>query len=418
MMAPRTSPSPGAAISHPMAEAFTLLTHLEGSHAALDRGDWPQAHQRLVEAALSLAGRARWLQGEAQRRHLALSDRLLRQAQRLGAASACLPGVRADASAPQPSACASPTEAAMAGEGTLALPEPQLSASAGGPSGLADVEGAEAIKQLLQMSFVHPMRHPACAALYRQRVSGGVLLYGPPGTGKTYLVRALAAELGVPVFNIAPSEILSKWLGEAEKQLAALFAKAREHPAALIFIDEIDALAPNRDHLGDSGGPLQRLLTQLLTELDGFGGQRGQLMFMAATNRPWALDDALLRPGRLDAVAYLGLPGQATREGLLRRELQGIPQASDLAWPQVARALRGCSAAETVACARQAARLAFGEAVRSGQPRPVQQADLLQAARTTSRAASAQLHARFVAFAQARGLEAPQDGPEPVDGEP
>ena len=390
----------------------TALGQARQSVQALAQGQWQHAHQGLVATARQLAARARWLEADLQRRHQVLSDRFMLQAQRLQPSA---PELAAAALAAVPSRVLHPW--ALHTAHPLAPPDVPIDAPNhaandapdDGPRHLDQVVGADAIKRLFRARFIHPLQDPARAALYKQRGAGGVLLYGPPGTGKTFIVRALARELAIPVYAVSPAEMLSKWLGESEKHLASLFAQARQHPAALIFVDEIDALAPSRDSSGDNGGPMQRLLTQLLTELDGFARPTGCLLFVGATNRPWALDSALLRPGRLDAVAYLGLPSAATRAQLLRHHLQGVPQPAGLDWAQAAAALQGCSAAETVACASQAARLAFEDAVRTGRNRPVSMADLLAAAQTTHPAATPELLARYAAFAKARGLPAPED---------
>jgi AAA+ superfamily predicted ATPase len=418
----------GADSSH-----LALLGQAHETSRALDLGLLQHAHAGLVSTARQLAARARWLDGDVQQRHLDLAERFRQQALRLRASA-----VAAGFTHPLPSAAPATTWPFPAGTPAstpscpLELPRPSgpepspaglpVAPSAPevptplppqGPSNLDEVTGAERVKRLFKSRFVHPLSDPARAALYKQRGAGGVLLYGPPGTGKTYIVRALARELKVPVFAISPSQILSKWFGESEKQLSALFEQARQHPAALIFVDEIDALAPSRDSLGDNGGPMQRMLTQLLTELDGFARQRGCLLFVGATNRPWALDAALLRPGRFDAIAYLGLPSAATRATLLRQHLQGVPQQGALDWARAGQALQGCSAAETVACAGQAARLAFEDAVRTGRNRPVTTADLMAAAQTVHRIATPAMLKRYADFAHDHGLPPPEDDDDP-----
>lgn len=414
----------------------TLAETGRESLAAMDDGMLQQAQMGLQAMSRQLAARARWLEASLQQRHLALADRFQQQALRLPAsktaseagqlhpAAASLPAWPVARVEPQvwPAAAqailstdTTPTAARPAQPGAVSPIDPGAIAD-GGPATLDEVIGAVRFKQLLKACFVYPFRNPERAALYRLPGSGGVLVYGPPGTGKTFVIRALARELGVPVYLVSPSQILSKWLGESEKQLSALFEQARQHPAALIFIDEIDALAPCRDSLGDNGGALQRLQTQLLTELDGFARHRGCLLFVGATNRPWALDRALLRPGRFDAIAYLGLPQASTRALLLRQTLVGVPQQADLGWDKAAVLLQGCSAAETVASATQAARLAFADAVRTGNNRPVTNADLIAAARSAHRAATPALLERYADFAAEHGLPPPEDDASPAAG--
>ena len=354
---------------------------------------------RLELAARRLQERARWLDPALQRRHLDLAAHFRWQAR-------CMLGSQLGQGGwpPQPAMqdgpnTQRPVTAASAAQGAQGL------------RGLDDLAGAEPLKSLLRARFIHPLRHPQQAALYRQQARGGLLLYGPPGTGKTMAAKALAAELAVPVFTISPAEVLSKWHGESEKQLAALFAQAGQFPAAIVFIDEIDTLAARRDADSggspEAGGAMQRLLTQLLTLLDGYQEQRGQLLFIGATNRPWAIDDALLRPGRFDALAFVGLPGLATRELLLRRQLDGVPAEATLPWREAALALQGCTAAEVRACAQHAARLAFEDALRGGHCPPVHATHLRVATEQACRATTAAMLARFEQFAQARGLPTP-----------
>ncbi len=353
----------------------SLAQRLQWSATALHCGDIDRARDGLIITSRQLSRRALSLEGDLQRRHEQLALRFLDQAKRLQSALLQVP------------------------TGLAAIPP-----GANAPRGLDDVTGADDVKKTLRTRFVDPLQDPARAALYKQSAHGGLLLYGPPGTGKTFLVRALAQELALPVFSVSPSEIVSKWLGDSEKQLAQLFAKARQHPASLIFVDEIDALAPARDAGGDTGGAMQRLLTQLLSELDGFQRHAGCLLFVGATNRPWAIDPALLRPGRFDALAYVALPTPSVRAALLKNQLEGVPTEAGLDWYQAADWAAGCSAAETVACASHAARLAFQDAIRTRHNRPVSMADLKTASQGMYRAASAEVLARFDAFALTHGL--------------
>lgn len=281
------------------------------------------------------------------------------------------------------------------------------------PRTLDDLCGSEALHTLLRRRFIYPLRNPQRALRYRQHGGGGVLLFGPPGTGKTLMARTLATELGIPVFTISPSQVVSKWLGDSERKLAELFGQARQHPASLIFIDEIDALAPNREDR-DGNDAMRRLLAQLLTELDGYTVSSGRLLFLAATNRPWDIDSALLRPGRFDALAYVGLPSHATRTELLRRHLDGVPQVSQLDLTSIAHQLHLYSPAETVAVAISAAGLAFADAEESGQDRPVSEADLAKAAQQVHRMATPEMLSRFHQFAETHGLPYPANEDKPA----
>ena len=204
---------------------------------------------------------------------------------------------------------------------------------------------------------------------------------------------------------MSPAQLLSKWVGETEQNLAAVFERARAQASALIFMDEIDGFGINRDGDGPAS-PIPGLLTQLLTELDGCAdvGQGGQarVRFLAASNQPWAVDAALMRPGRLDAHCYVRLPDAQARKALLAQRLKGVPTARRLNLADVAEAAQGCSGAEVAAVADEAMRMAFLRSVEAGgRSSPVSQDDLMEAAHTVHRAATPDMLARFKAFGQA-----------------
>jgi len=375
------------------------LAPLRRATAAIECGELEVAQQQIDLVAQQLAARAAWLEDDLRRRHEALSSRFAEHARRLRERLA-----------------QHPARPALAPSQSRNLDHPPADAMPPGDT-LATMVCEDRLRQLLISRFVMPLRHPEQAARYRQASGGGLLLFGPPGTGKTHLVRALARELAVPVFDVSPSDLLSKWLGESEKHLAELFAQARKSPAALVFIDEIDVLAPHRDAAPDAGGPMQRLMAQLLAELDGFRQAPGQLLFVGATNRPWALDEALLRPGRFDTLAWVGLPDAAMRAALLRQALQGVPTEPALSWSRAARALADRSIAQTIGCARVAARQAFERTVRTGIDHRVRLDDLLYAAGLSASHAEVVDLSTFRAFAQRHAVPR-VELPMEADGSP
>ncbi|WP_081413064.1 ATP-binding protein [Chitinilyticum aquatile] len=351
-----------------------IVVRVQASTQALSRGDIEAARINLLLASHGLYQLASDSDRGLRSRRVALAHQLYAQANQL----------------PQP-AISAPSRLLNAGESPT--PSPALPPVAR----LADVAGCEEVKRIFRSKYMYPMRNPDKAALYKQNGAGGVLLYGPPGTGKTFLARALAGELGIPVFVLKPSDVLSKWLGDGEKQLATLFAEAQRHPAALIFVDELDALAKSRDD-SEGNSAVQRILTQLLTELDGFALRKNKLLFIGATNRPWDIDTALLRAGRFDALAYVGLPESSVREQLLRHALEGIPQGKDLDFAYLAHSTEGYSGAEICAIAAQAAQDAFLDAIEHGGNRPVCKADMLHAIGRIHRAATPEILERYARF--------------------
>jgi SpoVK/Ycf46/Vps4 family AAA+-type ATPase len=171
----------------------------------------------------------------------------------------------------------------------------------------ADIAGLEDVKEDIRLKMIYPYTHPEFAARYRIRRGGGILLWGPPGTGKTMLARAVAGEIEAAFFTVKPSEIMSKWVGDSEHNVARLFSTAREHERSIVFIDEIEALIPARRDAQQ--GVMTRLVPQILAELEGFAtADQNPILFIGATNEPWSLDPAVLRPGRFDEKVYVGLP--------------------------------------------------------------------------------------------------------------
>merc|ERR1711966_491004 len=160
-----------------------------------------------------------------------------------------------------------------------------------------DIGGLEKVKQELQETIQYPIEHPDKYKFFGMDPSKGVLFYGPPGCGKTLLAKAIANECASNFISIKGPELLSKWVGESESQVRGVFDKARTAAPCVLFFDELDSIGQAR---GDSGGGVgDTVLNQMLTEMDGAGAKK-DVFFIGATNRPDILDEALIRPGRLD----------------------------------------------------------------------------------------------------------------------
>lgn len=269
---------------------------------------------------------------------------------------------------------------------------------------LSDVVGMESIKAQFRARYVYPIQKPALAKRFGLAGGGGILLYGLPGTGKTHLVRCLAGELQLPTYTLSPATLLSKWVGQTEQKLAQVFAAARSHPdGALVFIDEVDGLASDRDQ-GEGNGLMQRLLSQLLTELDGFANDASRVRFIGATNRPWAVDPALLRAGRFDVLELVDLPDESTRRALLEHALRPLPCAPGLDLAKVAGRLENYSAKEVTAVAAVAAQQAFVDEIERDGPQSISSEHLLAAADRVHRMATPEQIERLKAFAESHGL--------------
>lgn len=182
---------------------------------------------------------------------------------------------------------------------------------------MADVGGLAAAKERIELSFLTPLRNPELRARYGASLRGGLLLYGPPGCGKTYLARAVAGELGARFISASLSDLLSRWMGQSEGNVADLFRYARSLAPVVLFFDEVDALGHARSGLGRSGSALRGVINQLLTELDGVGSDNAGVFVLGATNAPWDVDLALRRPGRFDRAVFVEPPDQPAREHIL-----------------------------------------------------------------------------------------------------
>jgi transitional endoplasmic reticulum ATPase len=243
--------------------------------------------------------------------------------------------------------------------------------------GFDDIAGLEDVKQEIRLKMIYPFAHPELAKQYGIPVGGGVLLYGPPGTGKTMMAKAVAKELEAVFYLISPAQILSKWVGEAEQNIKKLFDAAKADAKSIIFIDEVEALVPRRQ--SDGSTVMQRVVPQILQELEGFDRASDRaLLFMGATNKPWLLDEAMLRPGRLDTRVYIGLPDAPARFKLLEIYLGGRPLAADVDFGTLCDRLEGHSGADIKSIAQQAAAIPFMESVGGAEPRPIAMADLLR----------------------------------------
>jgi transitional endoplasmic reticulum ATPase len=226
---------------------------------------------------------------------------------------------------------------------------------------LDDVGDMVATKQALTEAVLWPLQHPDTFERLGVDPPRGVLLYGPPGCGKTFVVRALASSGRLSVHAVKGAELMDKWVGSSEKAVRELFRRARDSAPSLVFLDEIDALAPRRGQSFDSG-VTDRVVAALLTELDGIEPLR-DVVVLGATNRPDLIDPALLRPGRLEKLVFVEPPDADARRDILRSAAKSVPLAPEVDLDSLAGELDGYSAADCVALLREAALTAMRRSI-------------------------------------------------------
>lgn len=237
----------------------------------------------------------------------------------------------------------------------------------------ADVGGMSEVKQVLHRRIVLPISRPEIYAAYGRSAGGGVLLYGPPGCGKTLLARATAGECGLPLVGVRIEDIVDPYQGVSERNLHAAFERARAQAPCMLFIDELDAIGFARSR---ASGPLTRRLTDvLLQELDAVGTTGDGVLALAATNTPWDVDEALLRPGRFDRAIFVPPPDEAARAAVLGIALRDVPSAGiDVAAAAAATPL--FSGADLRSVVEHAIDQVIEEALTAGTPPPVLPAHL------------------------------------------
>lgn len=206
---------------------------------------------------------------------------------------------------------------------------------------LADVKGLDGAKQAVMDALVNPVRHPDIYKTLKIKNGKGLLLYGPPGTGKTMFARAVAGELGLPFIYRKMSEMKDKYVGESEKNVSRLFEEAYSHKKCVVFLDECESILRKR------GNQKVCIVEQFLAELDGFATKRdSQVFVILATNRPWMIDSAVVRSGRIGLAVHVGLPDAETRRAIVEAALKEVPLAPDVSIDAIVERTEGYSGAE------------------------------------------------------------------------
>ena len=303
--------------------------------AAYQSGKLAEAKKMYLHAGEELLQAAREVKGETR-------SALIRRAENL---------VRLSDAIEIPRPVAAPPEAAGpgSGEGATGASAKGDAASMWTPSEkpnvhFDDIAGLAHVKEAVYTRVILPFKNPEVYAAFDSSRNSGILLYGPPGTGKTMIAKAIATEVDAPFYSVRCSDIVDKYFGESEKHVRALFAAARANDRAVLFFDEFEALAARR---GTDSSVMSRLVPELLSQIDGFTTNPDKsLILLAATNRPWDLDTAFLRPPRLTEKIYVGLPDEAARTYLIERKLAKVPHDPSLNVAHIAALTEGFNSAD------------------------------------------------------------------------
>jgi SpoVK/Ycf46/Vps4 family AAA+-type ATPase len=239
---------------------------------------------------------------------------------------------------------------------------------------LSDIAGMADVKRQLELSLLGPIRNPELMKAYKVSARGGLLLYGPPGCGKTFMAKAVSGELGASFYQVGIADVVSRWFGDSERAIRAVFDNARRNAPCVLFFDEVDALGHKRSALSGVSA-MRPVVNTLLEEFDSATSSNEGVYVLGATNAPWDVDAALRRPGRFDRMIFVGLPDEEARAAIVRFHLQDRP-VSGINPKSIATRTDGWSGADLAHVCDSATQLAMSDSIRTGQVRPVTMADI------------------------------------------
>jgi len=240
----------------------------------------------------------------------------------------------------------------------------------------SDIAGMDSLKKILRMQIIEPFLRPGIFARFKKKAGGGILLYGPPGCGKTMIAKAIATECNAHYISVGISDVLNMWIGESERNLAAIFEKARAHKPSLLFFDELDALAYSRSKANSHHS--RTVVNEFLSQLDGADSVNDNVLILSASNMPWDIDPAMKRPGRFSRQIFVPPPDAKAREEMFRLKLEGVP-CDGLSNRHLAQITKSYSGADIDGVIDQAKEFALMEILESGVERNLIQDDILNA---------------------------------------
>ena len=315
---------------------------MDAARLAESRGNLEGARRLYRQAAMDLCQMAALESGETKKERTLHAEQVLQKAESLKHVNQPIPTGGAPASTS--GSVSQPGKQAV--NGTADENNPW--ADEGIPSTtFDDVIGMEDVKKLIRSRVIDQIRYPELYAQYGLKGGTGVLLFGLPGTGKTTIARAIAHEIGAPLYTVKISDVLSKWVGESEKRISQLFDKARQSPISMIFFDDFDALGTERQEDSQHANS-NKIIVELINQMDGFHQNTNTIVLLAATNKPWMIDSALMRPGRFEHHIYVPLANHDARIALIKHNLGNVPVESGLDFDHISDLLTGYNGADIV----------------------------------------------------------------------
>lgn len=325
---------------------------ISAAKIAEQKGNIEGARKLYRQAALALCEMANLESGETKKQRVAHAEQIMYLADHL-ARPASTPVTTGSVPSPSngPSSGGKPSSIPVVGANSE---EENMWKSEGIPdTTFDDVVGMEDVKDLIRTRVIDQIKYPELYEEYGLKGGTGVLLFGLPGTGKTTIARAIAHEIGAPLYTVQLSDVLSKWVGESEKRIRQLFDKARTTPTSLIFFDDFDALGTERQEDSNSAHN-NKIIVELINQMDGFRKNTNTIVLLAATNKPWMIDSALMRPGRFEHHIYVPLANHDARKLLIQKNLGNVPTAPDLDLDQISDLLKGYNGADIVSVVKGA----------------------------------------------------------------
>jgi len=365
----------------------TYKQHHDEGIKAHKEGDYPEARMHYLMAAKYLCALAKETDTEFKDQRLKKAQRLIDIATELegkqpaskAAGKSGWDSIKRDRQVP----VAEDEEESKASKWVVANP-PKTSFN--------DVAGLEDVKEIIRLRVIYPLEHPEVTERFSKKAGGGVLLYGPPGTGKTMIARAIACELDAVFMSVKCSDIMSKWVGSAEKHIQELFEAARSYPRCVIFMDETESIVSKR---GGGSTVMNRVIPEFLAQVDGLEKHESMLLLLGATNRPWDMDAASLRPGRFGEQIYVHLPDVKARLKILEMNFADVPKAEDIDIDQLAERLEGYSGADIKGFVEVTTDFPYQRQIKSGDEQTVTTDDIEKALQKVKPSVDAKMLAKY-----------------------